>query len=180
MQRLCVAGLALFWVSLVLWLLAQMALVFTHCFYNLSGSAPVGIWKVEAQTKPAVGDWVLACLPVEMAVLALQRGYLGSGACDGAQPVLKILAAAAGDRVRRQSDGLLYVNGRQMPDSAPVPVDASGMPMPIWPEAGGIFARQLQENEFWLMSRHPLAFDSRYFGTVPVVRVVRPVLVFGR
>ena len=62
-------------------------------------SAPPGLyWR--STGAPRRGALVLACLTPQAAELALQRGYLGGGACPaGAEPVAKIVGALPGDTV---------------------------------------------------------------------------------
>ena len=57
-------------------LLATMVTWFAGVRVNLSGSMPIGLYRVSS-APPMRGAMVLACLPVDVAVFAKSRGYVG-------------------------------------------------------------------------------------------------------
>jgi conjugative transfer signal peptidase TraF len=122
--------------------------------YNASASAPLGWYQIHAVASPRMGDYVLAMLPNDTSALAAQRGYLPAGL-----PVLKQVAAVAGQHVCARSDAIL------IDDSASVRVlrsDRFGRPLPAWHQC-----RRLIDGELFLLNANNAAsFDSRYFGPV--------------
>ena len=73
-----------------------------------------------------VGDIVLSCLPENLATLAHHRKYVGAGKCpDGIAPVGKYIAALGGDAVLWTAQGI-WVNGKLLEKSVPLPQDAMG------------------------------------------------------
>ena len=124
------------------------------------------------------GEIVVVCLPNTAPVrMAEERGYIPSGHCPGgSEPLLKPVAATAGDVVVVSTAGLT-VNGRAVQDTAPLVQDSAGRPLRPVP-AG---AYPVAPGEVWLLSGHdPRSFDSRYFGSVPganVLGVAWPVWV---
>ena len=138
---------------------------------NLTPSVPRGVYLLRPGV-PSRGDLVAACLPIEAAALGRQRGYLGTGACAGASaPVLKFVAAAAGDIVEMGTD--VRVNGAYLQPAPPLE-DRVGRR--LYPYATG--RHQLSRDQLWLFSPTTQSWDSRFFGPVPVdnvLGVVRPL-----
>jgi conjugative transfer signal peptidase TraF len=148
---------------------------------NHTASLPMGLWRIEA-LRGAIrhGDIVSIC-PPDTAVFraARARGYVPYGRCPGGyEPLLKPVAAIAGDIVMVTPAGLL-VNGRAVPNSVALAADSADRPLPRHP--AGSFT--VAEGEFWLVSSFNAAsFDSRYFGAVPaslVIGTVGPVWIAG-
>ena len=78
---------------------------------NLSESVPVGLYAVHPGAAPRRGMLALAGLPEGLGRAAMAGGYLQRGDCPGgAEPVLKPVAAAAGDTVAVPAAGVA-VNG---------------------------------------------------------------------
>jgi conjugative transfer signal peptidase TraF len=144
---------------------------------NHTASLPMGLWRIEARGGViGRGDIVSIC-PPDTAVFraARARGYVAYGRChDGYEPLLKPVAAIAGDIVTTTPDGLL-VNGHALPNSAALFADSAGRHLPRLP--AGSFS--VAEGELWLVSSFNAAsFDSRYFGAVPAslaIGTARPV-----
>jgi conjugative transfer signal peptidase TraF len=126
-----------------------------------------------------VGMLVSACLPPDVALSALEKGYLPKGPClSGVAPVGKIIAALPGDTVDVTGSGA-FVNGVPLPGSAPLLSDSRGRPMPRrW---GRVV---LPAQTAWLYSGHsPRSFDSRYYGPVPFSGLrgqLFPLLTWGQ
>ena len=130
---------------------------------NTTGSLPLGIYKLRSG-QPQRGDIVLICPPRGSArETAMQRGYLMPDlGCGGAQSLLKPIAAIGGDRVKLDSGGL-SVNGRLLPNSAPLLRDGAGRTMPsaLTP------LHTVPYGYIWLISTYSArSYDSRYFGRV--------------
>ena len=130
---------------------------------NLSESVPIGLYAVHPGTAPRRGMLAVACLPEGLGREAMAGGYLGRGDCPGgAEPVLKPVAAAAGDTVDVTAAGVL-VNGvpavppalaRDSRGHAAASVPPGRYPVP--------------QGAVWLLSAHsPRSWDSRYWGPVP-------------
>ena len=110
------------------------------------------------------------CLPDGAALRqAMQRGYIASGACpDGAEPLVKPVAAVTGDLVTVSANGI-SVNATQVANTAALAQDEAGRL--LHPMAARSY--RVAPNELWLLSgRNPRSFDSRYFGAVPVANVL--------
>jgi conjugative transfer signal peptidase TraF len=135
---------------------------------NLTGSMPVGLYRVSAGP-PQKGAMVLACLPVAVGLFARSRGYVPHGSCPGgAAPIGKVVLATAGDSVRVTDSGL-RVNGRRVANTKPLAADGAGRPLPRVHDGAYVVA----SDEVWLYSPYSKrSFDSRYFGPVPL-RCVR-------
>ncbi|BAP89084.1 putative Type IV secretory pathway, protease TraF [Burkholderiales bacterium GJ-E10] len=132
---------------------------------NLTSSAPIGVYRISpAQAAAPRGALVVVCPPV-----GPQRfRFLHAGGCpSGAMPFLKTVAAVAGDRVQ-VSDAGVRVNGRMLPDSAPI----VRSDLPRLREAV-----RLPPGQIWLWGRGSSeegarrSFDSRYFGPVSTASV---------
>src|SRR2546425_10471933 len=113
-------------------LLAAVVTWFAGLRVNLSGSMPIGLYRVSSEPT-ARGAMVLACLPMEVAVVARSRGYVPRGACPGATaPIGKVVLAMGGDSVEGTAEGLL-VNGRPVQNTKPPRVHAAGRSAPRVP-----------------------------------------------
>lgn len=141
--------------------------------FNLSTSLPPGFYIV-SRGGVARGSIVLACLPPNVADFARARGYVPRGVCPGGTaPLGKLVLALAGDTVTVSADGL-WVNGVLVPGSRARAWDNRGLSL-----GRTSFGQYLvRPGEIWLISHHPLGYDSRYFGPLKVssVRaVLRPL-----
>jgi conjugative transfer signal peptidase TraF len=154
-------------------LLLAAAFGWVECLrLNLSGSMPIGVYRVssEAAVRGAV---VLACLPADVAVFARSRGYVPSGRCPGAAaPIGKVVLAMAGDSVEVTGEGFL-VNGRPVRDTKPLAVDGTGRSLPRFPDGAYVVG----QDDVWLYSPYSKrSFDSRYFGPLPSSCILNRVL----
>jgi type IV secretory pathway protease TraF len=88
---------------------------------------------------------------------------------------MKPVVARARDSVRLSERGVT-VNGRAIPNSAPLLKDTANRLLSSWPY--GTYT--VQPGTIWVVSGfHPRSFDSRYFGPIPEALVrnyVRPLL----
>jgi conjugative transfer signal peptidase TraF len=141
---------------------------------NFSASEPVGLWQVHASEDPLHrGDYVSFCAPVAW------YPFLQTGDCpNGAKPFLKQLVGLPGDRVV-VSDAGVVINGRALPDSAPL-VRAISMDIRL-PQWRGVMV--LPRDSYWMYGTGwpRRSFDSRYWGALPrsyILSIARPVLVW--
>lgn len=125
--------------------------------WNASASAPIGLYRVVSGT-PERGNFVLVRIPKSIEKLAASRGYLPVGV-----PLIKRIAAVAGDDVCA-FNGAIIVNGKVVARQRKV--DRAGRSLPRWNEC-----RELVQGEFFLLTKAPDSFDSRYFGLVPSAQV---------
>jgi len=128
--------------------------------YNPSTSAPRGFYGVRPARAPLrVGDYALARLPDDVAVLADARGYL-----PRTVPILKRVGATAGSTVCRNGR-LLTVDGVA---AAAVPArDGAGRPLPVWRGC-----RRVGQGEVLLLSPRAGSFDGRFYGPIPATLVI--------
>ena len=133
---------------------------------NTTPSLPEGFYQKQRQPV-AKGCYVLFRLPAQA---LSSRPY-------AREDLLKQVAAVEGDRVTIAAEGV-SVNGRLLPNSAPLPLDVYGQALPH-PE---LTDYTLKAGELLTMSSYnPRSFDSRYFGLVPrvsIIAVVAPVLTW--
>jgi conjugative transfer signal peptidase TraF len=133
--------------------------------WNLTKSAPLGLYGRRFDQDVRAGDWVIADLPPRIADFAIRRRYLGKGV-----PVLKQVAGIERDRVCATGSGI-EINGRFR--GARRTVDRRGHALPAWRQC-----RRLEHDQYFLMNKEATSFDSRYFGPIArsrIIAVVRPV-----
>ena len=144
---------------------------------NWTDSLPRGLYLVNAVPRAGVvrGEIVVACPPRPYAEIGRDHGYLIAGGCPGGvAPVLKLVAARAGDVVQLSSSGI-EVNGSRLPGTVLLAADNRGDP-PVHVAFGRY---RVPAGEIWLFTPKPNGYDSRYFGPVPmknVLNVARPLL----
>jgi conjugative transfer signal peptidase TraF len=119
--------------------------------WNASASSPLGLYLLYAPSPPNPGETVIAWAPAGARRLAAARGYLPARV-----PLVKRVAAAAGDRVCARGDAV-SVNGSVTAFRRPR--DPSGRPLPWWSGCA-----LLRRGDLFLLSDAPAAFDGRYFG----------------
>lgn len=119
--------------------------------WNVSASAPTGLWSVAPEASIHRGDMVVAQLAPHWRKLAAARRYLPSNV-----PLIKRVAATKGDRVCTVDDRL-EVNGSFA--ATLLQHDKLGRSLPS--RRGCMVLRQ---GMFLLLMDHPASFDGRYFG----------------
>ncbi|MGH7707202.1 MAG: conjugative transfer signal peptidase TraF [Vulcanimicrobiaceae bacterium] len=136
--------------------------------YNLTASVPVGLYLYVPGAVHR-GETVQCCLPARLAEYALQHHLLLDGSCPktGVEPLVKVLAAAAGDVVDVTPTGVA-INGRRWPLSAALTTDAHGAPLAVRVRPGRYV---MAHDEMFLMGVHSRSWDSRYFGAMPASSV---------
>jgi conjugative transfer signal peptidase TraF len=168
-SRAAGALIVLLFVSALVWSCSGLRI-------NLSGSVPLGIYRVVAEV-PHRGSTVLLCLPEPVALLAKNRGYLRlNGKCPGqVGPVGKPVLALPGDTIVVVRDIGLFVNGMLIPNSRALVQDEAGRLLPRLRD--GTYS--VSPGEMWVASQYSSrSFDSRYFGAVAessLQSVIRPI-----
>jgi len=147
---------------------------------NFTASMPLGIYRIDHVAPSAIqrGMLVAVCAPVGAAEQGRRRGYLATGTCSGdSEPLLKTVAAIAGDTVTIASDGV-SVNGHLLHSSKPLAADSSGRPIASW--LRGHY--RISNGSIWLYADNERSWDSRYWGPAPIRNVVgaaTPFLIAG-
>jgi conjugative transfer signal peptidase TraF len=152
--------------GVVLTLLAIIGLAQTlGITINSSPSMPIGIWRVAPIRRPVrVGDIVITCLPISVAALGIERGYIERGACpNGSAPIIKFVAAAAGDTVK-VNEGEISVDGTRLPNSRSAKRDQHGRQL----ARVALGTYHIGEGKLWLWTPYSGSWDSRYFGEVAI------------
>jgi conjugative transfer signal peptidase TraF len=144
---------------------------------NTSPSLPVGLYMTTADPAAVLVEF---CPASSFARLALSRQYRSAGNCkDGGAPLLKPVVAKSGDVVDVSRMGIL-VNGRAIPNTAPLTTDTSGRQLTAWPPGRYV----VPPGDLWVASSfNHRSFDSRYFGPVSILAVrhrIRPLITAGR
>ena len=140
---------------------------------NTSPSLPLGLY---VGTSDPNANLIEFCPAEPFASLAIARGYRNEGTCpDGAAPLLKPIAAKPGDSVELSKRGI-EVNGKLLPNTAPLEVDTKARPLTAW--RFGCYT--VQPGTVWVASSYnPRSFDSRYLGPIAVSSIrgrLRPLL----
>lgn len=140
---------------------------------------PYGIYQRTGDGLPLRGSIVSLCLDISKpeGKLALTRSYLRTpGVCSGGtKPLLKRVAAVAGDIVERGE--LITVNRNELTGSVVLKEDSMGRPWPYSKRS----SLTLKTGELWVMGEAKRSFDSRYFGQVKtsqVLAVYKPLILF--
>ncbi len=135
--------------------------------WNMTASAPIGLYILSPARTARVDDWVAARTPNRFEDLAVARRYIPRG-----MPLIKHVAATAGETVcavasRISIDGRLVAVRR--------PLDGGGRVLPSWTGC-----RRLRPDEIFLLNNNPDSFDARYFGPSRQVDVIGQVtLIWG-
>jgi conjugative transfer signal peptidase TraF len=128
--------------------------------WNVSASAPIGLYRVIAATPIRRGDLVLVRAPDTVRDLAAERGYLPFSV-----PLVKRIAALAGDVVCILDDEVI-VDGETV--ARRLNRDHLDRSLPRWDGCRTLHADEV----FLLMVVVPDSFDSRCFGPVPLSAVI--------
>lgn len=134
---------------------------------NTTPSEPLGLWRIASLTRsPQIGDRVFVCLPPDdVALAAIERGYLRFGLCEGwSAPLIKTVMALRGNEVAIGRH--VTIDGAILPHSKVQAYDGKGRRM--LPHSGGI----IPENHVFLHSPFVGSYDSRYFGPVPTSQII--------
>jgi conjugative transfer signal peptidase TraF len=119
--------------------------------WNVSASAPVGLYAVTSRGELEAGDMVIARVPEPWRIFAARRHYIPANV-----PLVKRVAAMPGDRVCAIGESI-FVNGR--PVATRHVLDGAGRAMPWWQDC-----ITLRDGSLLLLMERPDSFDGRYFG----------------
>ena len=144
----------------------QTALLAGGIVINDTPSLPEGFYQKKARAVEK-GSLVLFRLPAgELSARPYARENL-----------IKQVVAVAGDRICIETTGV-RVNGQLLANSAQLPVDRAGLPLPRL----NLEDYTLKTGELLAMSTYnPRSFDGRYFGPVQradVLSVLEPLLTW--
>lgn len=137
--------------------------------WNLSASAPPGLYAVTSADDMAVGAWVAIAPPHVLAGWLDERGYAASGVL-----LIKQIAALPPSEICR-AERSIFINGALVAHA--LERDRRGRVMPVWEGC-----RRLRRNEIFLLNAAPASVDGRYFGATAradVVGTVRPIVSAG-
>lgn len=161
------------------WLLVAEAVIFAVAatlyfpprpllLWNVSTSAPTGLYFVGRKDKVARRDMVAARVPERSRAIAARRGYVPMNV-----PLVKRVAALSGDVVCAKG-AEVRVNGKIVATRRTV--DARGREMPHW--SGCVHL--VEDDYFLLMSENASSFDGRYFGVSHADDIVGEVALLWR
>lgn len=147
---------------------------------NSTVSMPVGLWTSHSVSSPLRrGDIVVICATSDPRFAYYVGPYVGPGHCNGLEPMLKPIAAVAGDMVEVTEAGVI-VNGGLIAHSARQTADGKGRSMAaLFPPIEG--KQAVVDGTVWLIAPTDKSFDSRYFGALQVSAVIAkayPLLVW--
>jgi type IV secretory pathway protease TraF len=136
--------------------------------WNVSASAPTGLYLVWPGASPSRGATAIARVPARFRAFAAARGYLPANV-----PLVKRVAAAAPDSVCALGPNI-FVNGKRV--ATRLRADRQDRLLPQW--HGCI---RLRRGEYLLLMPHADSFDGRYFGvTLAPDMVGRARLLWAR
>jgi conjugative transfer signal peptidase TraF len=138
-----------------------------------SNSLPPGLYRIVPAGK---GSDLLVCPTGVAEKVSIEREYRvrSFGCGDGYAPLLKPIAARAGDTITLSQAGVA-VNGKLLQNSKQYPKDGIGRPMPMVPF--GTYA--VLPGTVWVISSYNrFSFDSRYFGPVNLDEKVQYAKLF--
>lgn len=137
--------------------------------WNASASAPIGLYRMEWDRSPEIGDFVLVDPDESLKKFIAGRGYLPKDI-----PLLKRVAALEGDEICREGEAI-FINETRVADA--LNFDSRGRKMLSW---SGCFTLKL--GEVFLLNDPENSLDGRYFGATEleaVIGVAREVWVRG-
>ena len=135
--------------------------------WNVSASAPLGLYRVSNIGDLARGDMVIARVPMRWRTWAARRHYIPANV-----PLVKRVAALPGDLICAAARSL-WVNGKLVVERRMV--DGAGRAMPSW--SGCV---RLQPGEYLLLMDSPSSFDGRYFGVSAKADLVGKAVLLWR
>ena len=127
--------------------------------WNATASAPIGLYVVQPDPHPRVGDLLVVRPDPALARWMVQRRYIGRDV-----PLVKRVAAAAGARVCRSG---VDVTIDDQAAATALTRDHLGRGLPVWSGCRALGAGQL-----FLLNAAPASLDGRYFGPTPTTAVV--------
>ena len=126
--------------------------------WNLSPSAPGGLYRIE-RGNWTVGDRVAVLPPKDLAIDLAARGVLPNG-----KLLIKRVVAAVGDSVCRV-DHTVFVNDEAVAQTRSN--DSTGEPLPSWQGC-----TSLNEGQVFLLGDTAGSYDGRYFGVTRASEII--------
>jgi conjugative transfer signal peptidase TraF len=141
--------------------LATLALPVSRILvWNVTASVPTGLYWIREKPHRYVGERVAIAPPPALRRLLAERGYLPSGV-----PLIKRVAAVAGQRICRFAHGIT-IDGRLV--GVARSHDRVGRLLPVWSGC-----QRLRSGEMFVMNIDaPDSFDGRYFGELATTDVI--------
>lgn len=128
--------------------------------WNVSASAPIGLYRIEPAERLEVPDLVAVMPPKPLEDFMAERGYIGRDV-----PILKRILGLPGQRVCR-TGRIITVDGIEMGEA--LNRDRLDRPLPVWSGC-----RVIADDELFLMNwQVPGSLDGRYFGPLPATTVI--------
>lgn len=128
--------------------------------WNASASVPLGLYGIEPNTTPRIGDLVAVRTSPTLTRFMAERRYVEANAL-----LVKPVAALTGMNFCR-TNMRVTIDGRAV--ATALPRDRFGRPLPRWSGC-----RRVARNELVLIAPALRAsFDSRYFGPVDRAQVI--------
>ena len=120
--------------------------------WNASASMPIGLYRVQADRRPKLGDIVVVRPPEDLVWFLAEGGYLPRGV-----PLLKYVAALGGQRLCRIGR-TVSIDGEHVGDA--LERDHRGRALPVWQGCVVLTGAQV----FLFNAERPDSLDGRYFG----------------
>lgn len=128
--------------------------------WNVSASAPIGLYRIEPAERLEVPDLVAVIPPEPIEDFMVERGYIGRDA-----PILKRVLGLPGQRVCRTGH-TITVDGIAMGEA--LDRDRRDRPLPVWSGC-----RVVAADDLFLMNWQVSdSLDGRYFGPLPATTVI--------
>lgn len=135
--------------------------------WNVSASAPLGLYFIRTRSALKGGDTVAARLPLRWRALAAERGYLPSRV-----PLIKRIAALPGQRICA-AGATVTIDGRAA--ARRLRSDPRGRVLPWW---NGCVT--LHPGQLFLLNAPSSSFDGRYFGVTNTVDLIGKATLIWR
>lgn len=128
--------------------------------WNVSASAPIGLYRIKPTGRLDVPDLVAVMPPEPLEDYMVERGYIGRDV-----PILKRVLGLPGQRICR-TGRTITVDGIAMGEA--LDRDGRDRPLPVWNGC-----RTVADNELFLMNwQVPDSLDGRYFGPLSATSVI--------
>lgn len=132
----------------------------TRLVWNVSASAPIGLYRIDPAERLEVPDLVAVMPPEPLEDFMVERGYIGRDV-----PLLKRVMGRPGQRVCRTGHAITVDD---VPLGEARDRDSRGRPLPVWHGC-----RRVQPDKLFLMNIDvPDSLDGRYFGPLPATTVI--------
>lgn len=128
--------------------------------WNVSASAPIGLYRIEPAERLDIPDLVAVMPPEPLEDFMVERGYIGRDV-----PILKHVLGLPGQRVCRIGR-TITVDGIAVGEAQDR--DRHDRPLPVWSGCHVVAADEL----FLMNWQVPDSLDGRYFGSLPATTVI--------